>query len=216
MGSTNANPKPASGTTQNPYVLPSVENSPDLMEIRKPPPPPTWSTQPIALAMYSSNYAAGGGFASVNHSTNAWGGHRSGSNLDDFDPYDPSNYMDSGKATDDIKALLEGAFEDEDDKPRTRGKKKKIQEKTNELVDKMKSLGIETDKSLEDESIVEEEEEDDGTVEGMKVKLLPHQVDGIEWMRQKETGSKKIKGSLPKGGILADDVCCRHSDTGDI
>lgn len=56
----------------------------------------------------------------------------------------------------------------------------------------------------EEEGEEEEEEEDDGTVEGLNVKLLPHQRDGVSWMRDKELG--RGKGTVPKGGILADDM----------
>jgi SNF2 family DNA or RNA helicase len=67
-------------------------------------------------------------------------------------------------------------------------------------------------KALLEGGMEEEEEEqdkketiEDGSVEGIKVKLLPHQVEGIKWMRSRETGPIK-KGKLPKGGILADDM----------
>jgi SNF2 family DNA or RNA helicase len=43
-------------------------------------------------------------------------------------------------------------------------------------------------------------------VEGLKVKLLPHQVEGVSWMIEKETGNHNKKAKLPKGGILADDM----------
>lgn len=52
----------------------------------------------------------------------------------------------------------------------------------------------------------DEEDEDDGTLEGLKVKLLPHQRDGVSWMCDKETGRGRSKGTVPKGGILADDM----------
>lgn len=58
----------------------------------------------------------------------------------------------------------------------------------------------------DDEDEEEDDDEDDGTVEGLKSKLLPHQVDGVSWMREKEIGNKKAKGRIPKGGILADDM----------
>ncbi|OLN95968.1 putative ATP-dependent helicase [Colletotrichum chlorophyti] len=45
----------------------------------------------------------------------------------------------------------------------------------------------------------------DGSMEGLKVKLLPHQVEGVEWMRGRELGPVK-RGKVPKGGILADDM----------
>ncbi len=38
------------------------------------------------------------------------------------------------------------------------------------------------------------------------MKLLPHQVEGVEWMRGRELGGFKGKGKVPKGGILADDM----------
>ncbi len=128
---------------------------------------------------------------------------------DKFGAEDPHNYIEAGKATENIKALLEGAFEDEEDKPRTRGRKKKVDAAVAGLVDKVKELGLKSDEKIEvKEELNDEEEEDvdDGTVEGLKVKLLPHQVVGVEWMRDKEIGVKKKNGMLPKGGILADDV----------
>ncbi|KEQ59440.1 uncharacterized protein M437DRAFT_25697, partial [Aureobasidium melanogenum CBS 110374] len=42
--------------------------------------------------------------------------------------------------------------------------------------------------------------------EGLTVKLLPHQVEGVSWMIDKEIGERKKNGVLPKGGILADDM----------
>ncbi|EZF35199.1 hypothetical protein H109_03797 [Trichophyton interdigitale MR816] len=127
---------------------------------------------------------------------------------------DAYSYIDSEKANENIKALLEGAFEDEDDKPRTRSRKKKIEKQVDELADKL--MGVNVDENggnkkpgdKEDEEVEEEEgeEEDDGTVEGLKVKLLPHQIDGVAWMKDKESGLKKTRGVLPKGGILADDM----------
>ncbi|RMZ90012.1 hypothetical protein DV736_g2764, partial [Chaetothyriales sp. CBS 134916] len=90
---------------------------------------------------------------------------------------DPFTYMDAAKANESIKELLEGALEDEDDKPRTRRRKKQVEDAANVLVDKMQNMH-----------------------------LLPHQIDGVNWMIDKETGAKKTKGVFPKGGILADDM----------
>ncbi|KEQ70086.1 hypothetical protein M436DRAFT_22206, partial [Aureobasidium namibiae CBS 147.97] len=42
--------------------------------------------------------------------------------------------------------------------------------------------------------------------EGLNIKLLPHQVEGVSWMIDKEIGERKKNGVLPKGGILADDM----------
>ena len=125
-----------------------------------------------------------------------------------FGAPDPYQYVAAEKANEDIKALLEGAFEDEDDQSRTRARRRKAQAAIDGLAEKMNSLGVEQTEDQEREGQAEENEIDDGSVEGLKVKLLPHQVDGVEWMREKEIGlendSKKKK--VPKGGILADDM----------
>ncbi|KAK0707404.1 SNF2 family N-terminal domain-containing protein [Lasiosphaeris hirsuta] len=85
-------------------------------------------------------------------------------------------YTDPNKASADLKALLEGGMEDdEDDEADGQGGQSK------------------------------EEALEDGTLEGVTVKLLPHQVEGVKWMRGRELGPIK-RGKLPKGGILADDM----------
>lgn len=125
---------------------------------------------------------------------------------DRFGTADPMMYMDSRQADEDIKALLEGAIEDDDDKPRTRRKKKEMQNRVDALTKKMQNIEVKSEGENQPEDDEEEEEEDDGTREGLKVKLLPHQIDGVSWMQDKELGTKKVKGVLPKGGILADDM----------
>ena len=124
--------------------------------------------------------------------------------------YDPSNYINSDEAEKHIKALFEGAIEDEEDKPRTRGRRKKLEAEVEGLSDKIKDLNVKSEKPNEGEQDVPEDEEeqdvDDGTREGLKVKLLPHQVEGVAWMQGREQGGKKKNGVLPKGGILADDM----------
>ena len=124
-----------------------------------------------------------------------------------FGAVDPYAYVDAGQASENIKALLEGAFEDDEEKPRTRGGKKKTAAAMAGLTEKLNALDVETkpvDGEAHDEP--DNEDEDDGTVEGLNVKLLPHQVDGVEWMRDKEASVRKKNGVLPKGGILADDM----------
>ncbi|XXG95731.1 hypothetical protein Hte_002001 [Hypoxylon texense] len=62
--------------------------------------------------------------------------------------------------------------------------------------------------SIEDDEkeVAEEEDgEDKSHVEGLSVRLLPHQVEGVEWMKGRELGPVK-KGKVPKGGLLADDM----------
>ncbi|RYP74327.1 hypothetical protein DL769_004030 [Monosporascus sp. CRB-8-3] len=81
-----------------------------------------------------------------------------------------SEYVDPKRAAADIKALLEGSVEDDEDK-------------------------VTSDDQSEDKS----------QIEGLKVRLLPHQVQGVEWMKGRELGPVK-KGKVPKGGLLADDM----------
>lgn len=190
----------------------ALQNNGDVIEIPKPinfPPQPTYAHPPPEFTTRPTT-----GFTAVNPY------NRPGNVVDlttepalfddKFGAVDPYEYIDAGKATDNIKALLEGAFEDEEDKPRTRGRKKKVEAAVEKLKDKLEDLEFKTkDQKGEGskfEEAEEDEEEDDGTIEGLKVKLLPHQMEGVEWMRDKETTQKKTKGVLPKGGILADDV----------
>ena len=206
-----------------------------------------------------------------------------------FGAMDVNGYVDSEKANENIKALLEGAFEDEEDekprKPKNKKKGKKSQSKKLKNADKdttkepvqvknkkdagddlddlaaqlegvtvndsksseskpeehsTQALGtpsetsdsddldkgrvVDTDTEIEEEDREgdgseaevenendeddedDDEDEDDGTVAGLKVNLLPHQVEGVKWMCNKETGQRTTKGIYPKGGILADDM----------
>ncbi|KAI9751643.1 MAG: rim15, signal transduction response regulator [Chaenotheca gracillima] len=131
-----------------------------------------------------------------------------------FGGADPYAFMDTAKANESIKALLEGTFDDEDSKPRTRLRRKKQEAVTQDVIEKMSKVDVndstgegadvKTNLDKPVDEIDEEDDEDDGTVEGMEVKLLPHQVEGVSWMVNKEIGQRK-NGTLPKGGILADD-----------
>lgn len=185
-----------------------------------------------------------------------------------FGAMDVHGYVDSEKATENIKALLEGAFEDEEEQSRQKskskktGKSKKKQSKKADLGESAKAAKkVETDdlddlaaklegvtvndskpvepeadsdqpdvaseeksETDEDNSIAAEQEDDDaevddeedddddddddddGFVDGLKVTLLPHQIEGVKWMCDKETGLRTTKGIFPKGGILADDM----------
>ncbi|KAL4892197.1 SNF2 family N-terminal domain-containing protein [Aspergillus ambiguus] len=193
-----------------------------------------------------------------------------------FGSMDVNGYVDTAKANENIKALLEGAFEDEDEKqqPKSKSKNKKKKRKdrkakkpqdddkgkkessdvddlaaqlqgvtvnesvvdgrANDKDDKITPVGQITDKKNVNESTDEDTEcpentrvgsenedanegaeededdddddDDDGTVEGLKVNLLPHQRQGVNWMREKEVGQSKNKGVVPRGGILADDM----------
>ncbi|KZZ87398.1 SNF2 family helicase/ATPase [Ascosphaera apis ARSEF 7405] len=146
-----------------------------------------------------------------------------------IDSGDIYTYVDPEKANENLKALLEGALEDEEDKkPRTRSRKKKADKAVDDLAKRLETVKVEegkddskeesptlqnnikpADVGVKDDEVEgedEEEEEDDGTVEGLNIKLLPHQIDGVAWMRDKEIGKKKTRGVHPKGGILADDM----------
>ncbi|KAJ4861813.1 type III restriction enzyme, res subunit domain-containing protein [Trichoderma breve] len=102
-------------------------------------------------------------------------------------------YTDPAKASEDLKALLEGGLEGDDDEgvehdgnqePSGEGKKKPTD-----------------DTAPKDPKTIAK----DGNVVGLKVQLLPHQVEGVNWMRGRELGPVK-KGTVPKGGLLADDM----------
>jgi SNF2 family DNA or RNA helicase len=193
---------------------------------------PAQTVQPAPRPIYSSiDYS--NGFRPVNSSPTPLNPHGSRQTIildnlpdDDFDPDaairaqgqkfgapDAYAYVDNSQANENIKALLEGAFDDEEAKiPRTRGRKKKKQQQEQEeaktLAEKLRALEVKDKEIAEEkpEDEGEDEEEDDGTVDGMKVKLLPHQVDGVAWMIEMETGAHFKRKQIPKGGILADDM----------
>lgn len=220
-------PTPAVVGAQNVMAQPYKRSfDPDVMEIPNPanaplrtvhpPPGPTFQS-----TGYSGTYkplqptARVPSFTAVNQ--------RSADDEERFDPdaairaesgkfgsEDPFMYVDAGKANENIKNLLEGAFDDDEEKGKTRlrrrAKKTRSEEKeVKSFADKLASLSVE-DKKEEKQDEEEDEDEDDGTVEGLAVKLLPHQVEGVSWMIDKEIGMKKTKGVLPHGGILADDM----------
>ena len=98
-------------------------------------------------------------------------------------------YTDPAKASADLKALLEGGMEDEEEGEDEEGEKGEAAPADGEAIsEKPKKKNTK-----------------DGSVDGLKVKLLPHQVEGVEWMRGRELGPVK-RGKVPKGGILADDM----------
>lgn len=99
-------------------------------------------------------------------------------------------YTDPDKANADLKALLEGGLESDEEE----GDAAEEPKKGEKDEDGKSALDGKVGKSYKD-----------GTVDGLKVKLLPHQVEGVEWMRGRELGPVK-RGRVPKGGILADDM----------
>ncbi|KAK5098404.1 hypothetical protein LTS08_006537 [Lithohypha guttulata] len=198
-----ANPLNVPHPTSDPFMIPRPANPPARFQ---PVPPQTFSSssntnpymQParpfidLTNPSYQSAEGDGEGFSDKH----VFSGDR-------FGTVDPLMYLDSRQADEDIKALLEGAMDEEAERPGTRRRKKDIDQKVDALTKKLQGVHVKTD---DEEQEYEEEDEDDGTREGLKVKLLPHQIDGVNWMRDKELGTKRVKGVLPKGGILADDM----------
>ena len=213
---------PFSGLSRKPLPAPyafQMGKHPDVVEIPRPQPNAPWRNDIPVPQPYYSSLSNGRGFIAVNpykapgsyvDLTQTKSGFDPDAAIfdDKFGAADPYTYVDAGKATENIKALLEGAFDEEDEKPRTRRRKKKYAAAMAGLTDKLKGLDVEKGREHDDahKEEADEEDEDDGTVEGLNVKLLPHQVDGVEWMRDKESRVKKKNGVLPKGGILADDM----------
>ncbi|KAF8864829.1 hypothetical protein BDZ45DRAFT_581467 [Acephala macrosclerotiorum] len=174
---------------------------------------PTYTTTTAAAPqMFGSMGSTYGGFQTTNSASSYKGYDYVDLTANNYrDPVeDPYTFVDPAKAQEDLKALLEGVIEDDDDVPRTRLRKKKKEAEADDLAKKFKKFSVDEDDEEEDKLAVasdnEEEEEDDGTVEGIKVKLLPHQVEGLEWMTGRELGTGKKGAQVPKGGILADDM----------
>ena len=223
-------PEPSKDPNQPVYITSSPLNSSfgpirespaSVVEIPRPSNPPVFASKPAVAPLFSST-GSNTGFALVNPdsrpNTNFWAASSSApyQEADDSraifaaigsDAY--GEYVDTAQTTENIKALLEGAFDDEDSKLRTRGRKKKAEAALDDLSKELGGLDVKENgeaKDAADGGEEGEEDEYDGTLQGLAVKLLPHQSDGVEWMRDKEIGVRKIKGVLPKGGILADDM----------
>ncbi|EGO54104.1 hypothetical protein NEUTE1DRAFT_87171 [Neurospora tetrasperma FGSC 2508] len=95
-------------------------------------------------------------------------------------------YTDPDKAKEDLKALLEGGLDDEE---------------SEDEGAKAKTKGAVSESKKKEESIVSST----GHLPGLAVPLLPHQVEGVRWMINRELGPLK-RGRVPKGGLLADDM----------
>ncbi|GAP92478.2 putative SNF2 family domain-containing protein [Rosellinia necatrix] len=121
---------------------------------KKPPPNPTFSSAPGPIGSVSNPISVADASSISMYSQ----------------PGIFSQYVDPKKAAADIKALLEGSLEDDEEK-----------------------------------AAKEEATEDKSRIEGLRVRLLPHQIDGVEWMKNRELGPVK-RGKVPKGGLLADDM----------
>ncbi|KAK0107625.1 hypothetical protein ONS96_003431 [Cadophora gregata f. sp. sojae] len=166
------------------------------------------TTKAAPQQLFSSLGGPSGGFQSINSGSNyidlTTDNYRDKYVAPSAESFEPYTFVDPAKAQEDLKALLEGAMEDEDDMPTTRSRKKKKDAEVDGLMDKLNGLSVGGEKIVVTSD--DEEDEDDGTVEGVKVKLLPHQVEGLEWMKGRELGTGKKGARVPKGGILADDM----------
>jgi SNF2 family DNA or RNA helicase len=188
----------------------STARDDDFYEISKPPSLPTWQPKPFVPPTFSSQQPPNQFFRPQNPvdltredpipSSSTYPSIQSSFSSTQYEANDPYTYMDSAKANEEIKALLEGALEDEEDMPRLRRRKKQFDDNLADITDKVKSLAVKSEPNAEGTEASGDQEED-GTVEGLKVKLLPHQIDGVDWMVNKESGKKPTKG-----GILADDM----------
>lgn len=143
-----------------------VEHHRDLYRVSGPLAPKYENKKAAPMPLFSSVGPSSQSIASPVKRSNGGGGGYAG--MGDY--AEQVMYTDPTKANDQLKALLEGGMEDE-----------------------------------EEEKTASQEDIEDGSVDGIKVKLLPHQVEGVAWMRSREVGPIK-KGKLPKGGILADDM----------
>ncbi|GAO15010.1 hypothetical protein UVI_02027650 [Ustilaginoidea virens] len=112
-------------------------------------------------------------------------------------------YTDPAKANDDLKALLEGGM-DENDQDEHDGPDPATHDAA---ADQVREPPSTTENAAPKTGIPDKERiiGKDGSIQGLKVRLLPHQVEGVEWMRGRELGPVK-RGKVPKGGLLADDM----------
>lgn len=108
-------------------------------------------------------------------------------------------YTDPEKASADLKALLEGGMEDEDEEE-VEAEKEKETPKPTASDDTPAEKPEEKPRKQTKQRLTK-----DGKINGLKVRLLPHQVEGVDWMLGRELGPVK-RGTVPKGGLLADDM----------
>ncbi|KAL5628926.1 hypothetical protein BROUX41_002317 [Berkeleyomyces rouxiae] len=102
-------------------------------------------------------------------------------------------YTDPTKASADLKALLEGGMDDDEEEEAPPAAENATSVPSQEQVEK--------EQKPRDPTAIQS----DGYLEGLNVRLLPHQVEGVTWMKGRELGPVK-RGKVPKGGILADDM----------
>lgn len=149
--------------------------------------------------LYGSMGNTTGGFQTINQPVRNNSYTSNFSNLDLSMPHSSQPVAEQ----DDLKALLQGAWEDEEDQPDKKPWKRITRSKVDDAAENLTKLEI-TEKIAV--TTDDEEEENDGTIEGINVKLLPHQIEGLEWMISRELGTSRKKSRISKGGILADDM----------
>lgn len=104
--------------------------------------------------------------------------------------YYGGEYLDPNQTKEGLKKLFESVNNDAPS-GRTRRRKK--------LEDAAAEVAQEKAKSEQLEGRLEEEVEEDGSVDGLNVTLLPHQIRGVDFLLHREEGNFR-------GGLLADDV----------
>lgn len=115
-------------------------------------------------------------------------------------------YTDPNKANADLKDLLEGGMDEEEEEEEEEEETKESQQPPAADSPQEKiSTPSSTVSEPKAKRVPRKRMNKNGSVEGLQVKLLPHQVEGVEWMRGRELGPVK-KGIVPKGGLLADDM----------
>lgn len=204
----------------------------DFFEISKPTNPVLKTINPVAKPLFSSSLATGPFGAGRANNRVVIDLTRQHNNLP-RDTHSRGNhglpnvvdYVDPAKASENIKALLEGAFDDDDEKAEARLPRRKIPPqnqttsakftKESSLTDALSKLSVTPtsgdavkaeESTASDTAADEADDAQDGSVDGLKVKLLPHQLEGVAWMLDKENGARKKKALPSKGGILADDM----------
>jgi SNF2 family DNA or RNA helicase len=148
-------------------------------QVRGPAPPTAQTRKPAPLALFDSMTGAAPPTGSSSSRSKGYS--------------DEVFYTDPNKASADLKDLLEGNMDEEEEED---GDKAEPESKENPSEPQNPKIS----KGSKDSNNPK-----DGTLEGLKVKLLPHQVEGVQWMRGRELGPVK-RGKVPKGGILADDM----------
>lgn len=119
--------------------------------------------------------------------------------------YHGRDYVDHEKTTESIKELLEGINDSVPLRKKKGKKEKKVDDELASMMEEKVTLGeglrggAEQEKEDEEEEDEDEEEEDSDVVDGLNVKLLPHQIRGLRFLRGREEAKAR-------GGILADDV----------